>query len=574
MHANMNLPASITPPCTGRRISPWRELLRTLYSILGCVFMAKVTHSLAPPHPNFVEWEPVHEMRRRLNIPYNYDPIHLPREYCRYLSDEECRVEDEGIGHAKAGLHGRHLSPSVGQNFRILVVLVRFSDHVGRELPTREYIDALFNGNGTSDINPIGSVKEYLRFASLGKYRVQFDVRDWHTAPNTEAFYSQGQSGLIGSVKIQQMFYSAMDAAQAAGVDWLNGYINDWGLLNHLVVIHSGYPAEEGVLSCLPNEPPQNRIWSQGTASSPEGWLSTDYYQVNGHAIGSAFIYSSCASGTIKADFLKLGVIQHEYLHGFGLYDLYDVDKDEPQKIAIGGTGRFDIMSNALGWDRNASVPGHPSAFSRSKIDGWLEPILITQDGYYAIQPAEISAHIYKITHNFPSGEYLLIENRQPIKWDQNWGGSGIVIYHVDETRVKQTTRGYPGKAGWPADHYMVSVIQADGLYDLEKGNNVGDAGDFWVKDMVLGPGPAFPNTDSIQSGTQTPTGVKITIRSNSGFIMTFRVEGISGSIREGENPSFSKESPTPDTTGNVLSWIVSMLGGIAVLIGVLAILL
>jgi immune inhibitor A len=164
--------------------------------------------------------------------------------------------------------------------------------------------------------------------------------------------------------------------------------------------------------------------------------------------------FSSCEGSNVKANFLGLGTIQHEYLHGFGLYDLYDQDIDDA-KIAIGGTGRFDIMSNAMGWDRNTSVPGHPSAFSRSKIEGWLEPILITTDGYYAIQPSEISSHVYKITYNFPSGEYLLIENRQQIKWDQNWGGNGIVIYHVDEAKVKQTTRGYPGKAGWPADHYM-----------------------------------------------------------------------------------------------------------------------
>ena len=574
----MALHSHSTASCRCRsllRVKKVGALGRTMCYLVLCLLMGQATiHSLAPPHPRFTEWEPVHKMRRRLNITYNYDPIHLTHEHCRYLSEEECRLEDEGLGHAKLGLHGRHLSPSVGQEFRVLVVLVRFSNHVGRDLPTREYIDKLFNENGTSDVNPIGSLKEYFRFASLGKYRVQFDVRDWHTAPNTEAFYSQGQSGLIGSVKIQEMFYAAMDAAEAAGIDWFDGYINDWGLLNHLVVIHSGYPAEDGALSCLSSEPPQNRIWSQGAASAPEGWLSKDFYQVNGFAIGSAFVFPSCSTGSIKADFLKLGVIQHEYLHGFGLYDLYDLDTTEPQKIAIGGTGSFDIMSNALGWGRNASAPPHPSAFSRSKIEGWLEPILITEDGYYAIQPAEISAHIYKITHNFPDGEYLLIENRQPIKWDLNWKGSGIVIYHVDETKVKQTTRGYPGKAGWPADHYMVSVLQADGLYDIEKGVNLGDAGDFWVKDMVLGPGPTFPNTDSIQSGTQKPTGVKITIRSNSGFIMTFRVEGITGTLREGNNLNFSKESPPPNTTGNVLAWIVSLLGGIAALLGVLAILL
>jgi hypothetical protein len=91
-----------------------------------------LVHSLSPPNPSFEQWESVHDMRRRLNITYNYDPLHISHEYCRYLSEEECQIQDEGIGHAKLGLHGRQLSPSTGQNFRILVVLVRFSNHGNR----------------------------------------------------------------------------------------------------------------------------------------------------------------------------------------------------------------------------------------------------------------------------------------------------------------------------------------------------------------------------------------------------------------------------------------------------------
>jgi M6 family metalloprotease-like protein len=541
------------------------------------IIMVNFVHSLPAPHPDFTDWESVHAMRRRLNITYSYVPLHFSPEHCRYLSEDDCRTQDEAIGHSKRGLHGRHLSPSVGDNFRILVILVRFSDHGSRALPPREYIEELFNGEGVSDVNPVGSIKEYLRYASLGKYRVQFDVRDWHTAPNTEAYYSGGQSGLLGNVKIQEMFYAALDAAQAAGVDWVNGYISDWGLINHLVVLHSGYAAEYGPKSpCLSNEPPSNRIWSQGTASSPEGWQSPDFYQVNGFAIGSAFQPPTCNGNEVQAEFLNMGVIQHEYLHGFGLYDMYDQDTDGREKpSALGGLGRFDIMSNSAGWNQNSHIPGHMGAFSRSNVTGWLEPIEITEDGFYAIQPSEISSHVYKISHNFPNGEYLLIENRQKIKWDQNWEGSGIVIYHVDENEFKQTKRGYPGMSGWPADHYMVSVIQADGLYDIEKGNNPGDVGDFWVKDMVLGPGPDFPNTDSIQGGVQKATGVRITIQSDSGFIMTFQVEGITGSTtRNSTKPINLNGSPSPNTTGKVLEWIIGMLSGIAALIGVIAIVL
>jgi immune inhibitor A len=77
-------------------------------------------------------------------------------------------------------------------------------------------------------------------------------------------------------------------------------------------------------------------------------------------------------------------------------------------------------------------LPGMLSTYSR-QYGGWLTPISITRNGYYAVQPAELSATVYRIDAGFPSGEYLLVENRQGIKWDSDWPGNGIVIFHVDE---------------------------------------------------------------------------------------------------------------------------------------------
>lgn len=40
-------------------------------------------------------------------------------------------------------------------------------------------------------------------------------------------------------------------------------------------------------------------------------------------------------------------------------------------------------------------------------IAGWLTPIEITADGYYPVQPSEISSQVYKISKNYPEGEYV-----------------------------------------------------------------------------------------------------------------------------------------------------------------------
>ena len=51
-----------------------------------------------PPHPDAkVEWESVHDMRRRLDQPYNYTTHTIAPEMCRYLSEEDCEDADESM---------------------------------------------------------------------------------------------------------------------------------------------------------------------------------------------------------------------------------------------------------------------------------------------------------------------------------------------------------------------------------------------------------------------------------------------------------------------------------------------
>ena len=101
---------------------------------------------------------------------------------------------------------------------------------------------------------------------------------------------------------------------------------------------------------------------------------------------------------------------------------------------------------------------------------------------------------------------------------------------------------------------------------------------------MVLGPTDnTWPSTNSYQGGVVKQTNVKITILSESGFIMLFKVEGLSGSEFA---PSLVAVDPTdlneeinsvqtnagnsdPNTTGATITWIMSLLAGVAATLGV-----
>lgn len=73
-------------------------------------------------------------------------------------------------------------------------------------------------------------------------------------------------------------------------------------------------------------------------------------------------------------------------------------------------------------------------------------------------------------------------------------------------------------------------MLASDGQYNLEKGDNGGDVGDFWKEGMTLGPGNGrvFPNTDAYQNGSVRVTGVTITDIKKVDTLMTFRVSGLS----------------------------------------------
>ena len=177
---------------------------------------------------------------------------------------------------------------------------------------------------------------------------------------------------------------------------------------------------------------------------------------------------------------------------------------------------------------------------------GWIQPTEIVNDGTYTLRASEVFEDYYVISQPYEAdGEYLLIENRQPLLFDERlWAPGGVVIYHIDDNVDRQDTRGFPGQQGWPqnGNHYRVAVLQADGRYDLEKSVNDGDSDDFWNDpSQSLGPGPNnHPNTDSYAFGNVAQTGITISAFTEvEPGVWSFDVSGLGSG-----NPS----PPTPET--------------------------
>jgi hypothetical protein len=164
-----------------------------VWVVLTALVEIPTVHAVAP----FSEtWVSARKYKQRLNQT-QYQPRHLPLYQCHYLDEDECRQQDEyqaGIVAERQRLslsmnnvtvldhatqrqlqrRRRLLEAPRRGNFKVLVLLIRFADHKNRAVPNRAHFDALFNGdapNAATKVNTVGSIKEWLRYNSMGRYK-------------------------------------------------------------------------------------------------------------------------------------------------------------------------------------------------------------------------------------------------------------------------------------------------------------------------------------------------------------------------------------------------------------------
>lgn len=448
---------------------------------------------------------------------------------------------------------------------RNLVVLCKFSDHTfGTHTRPESDYDTLFNAIGGSPaLAPTGSVKDYFLECSYGVLTLNSTVLAWVTLPQTEAFYANSQNGLsLGYPRnAQGMVEDALKAADAI-VNFGQFDMDNDGYVDAIDIIHSGFAAETGGGG-------GNWIWSHRWAlfQLPGGQFTSSDLNANGVAV-KVFDYHTEAAlwGTSGTAILRVGVIAHETGHFFGLPDLYDTDGTSE------GIGSYCLMANSWGFDGTQLHPPHMSAWCKAQL-GWVTPTVITP-GNYTAQQAETTPQAFRINIGYPSQEYLLIENRQPVGFENVMPQGGLVIWHIDDTKPGNDDEGFPGQAGWPANnrHYRVALLQADGRYDLERGFNRGDAGDVYHGGGVslLGPG-TVPNTDAYQGGNVAATGNTISGISTAGAGMSFTFGNGTGaalpsvsindvSVFEGDPPSTAQAVFTLTLSASPFSQPVSIL--------------
>jgi len=341
-----------------------------------------------------------------------------------------------------------------------LVLLIRFSDHIDRELPTQKEFETLFNAEQIDDTNrhiiPTGSITSYFKSQSYGKVHFDNVIVGWIDVPFSEEEVAMGCSGLcvVDGVStlheaIKAAVYNASAQVNFSSVD----LDEDQGDLDGLTIIHSGIGAEWNSN--------QSHIWSHKWGFSPilVHGVSVGRYSINTGIFGSS-------PGKIA----RIGAMAHEMSHqAFGLPDLYD----QTSTPALSATlNIYDIMSNAWGPDGSQLYMGSFSPWCKVYL-GWADIIDLDTPGTKYLEHSQINGQIYRLTKGFPSNEYLLIESRSnssAVSAIDSLIPAGIYVYHIDiNVQTFNNEASWPGQTDWPQVHNMVRMIQSDNKWDMEK---------------------------------------------------------------------------------------------------------
>lgn len=386
----------------------------------------------------------------------------------------------------------RHAAKLSG-NYNCLILLIRYPDQ-GATQTSASFVD-MFNQD---NYNGTGSINNYFREVSYGNFGVKGTVGagSWYTSTNNRAYYGYAS----GPARAAELVAQAVDAAEAAGVNFAPYDNNKDGKVDSLFIVHSG----KGREATGDGNDIHSHKWD--LVSAGLGARNYDGVEINAYCIQPELNSAD--------NHIEIGVFCHEYGHLLGLPDLYDTTPEEPDSE---GVGSFCLMGSG-GWGGDGNSPEYPAHMCPwAKIYlGWITPTLITVDTpSKSIKQVETNPEVIKVcwttSGSLEKKEYFFLENRRQVGFDRKLLGAGLLIWHIDENVIKDnmasnTVNGDKNRKG-------VDLEEADGLNHLDIKKNQGDAGDYFSKTNKK---DTFDSSTNPNSNSNTGVNTKIAIRNIS----------------------------------------------------------
>lgn len=326
------------------------------------------------------------------------------------------------------------VTPVTG-DFTGLTILIDFSDKTAT-VP-KDSIENFVNKRGYTGYGNNGSVRDYFFDVSGGKVDYKNIVMAYYRARNPKTYYDNSTTSF--GLRAQELILEALNKLKNEGFDFSQLSSNSRKRIYAVNVLYAGTPSMG---------------WSKGLWPH-QGSLSN--FSANGYSVTK---YQISNIGTA----LSIGTFCHENGHLlFNYPDLYDYGGESQ------GVGSYCIMCVT-----NSKNPARPCAYLRD-YSGWdmvTDITDIVSGTILTALPNSNSSFMFRNKNN--SSEMFYIEAARRIGRSKTLPDSGFMIWHVDRKGSNNNEKRTS------SSHYLVSLEQADNLFELEQNKNSGNKGDLF----------------------------------------------------------------------------------------------
>lgn len=339
-----------------------------------------------------------------------------------------------------------------------LCILVNFADLKMKF--KNENFNNFLNAKG---YDGYGSVKDYFRDNSNGKFVPNFVTVGPYTLPSPQSFYANNDYETGEDINPRQMILDALQLVREKNPEInFKQFDNDGdGVMDNVYVIYAGYSeASTGNAADM---------WPHSWTLLEEQRPVYDGISVNSYSCSQELVGSPEDKTAPAMD--GIGTFTHEFGHVLGLKDLYDTDDYYNGKGL--DPGAYSLYASGS-YNNNSKTPAALWAFERLQM-GWIEEgkdikeLKAGEDVTQLNSSESFTARYINCQpnrHSATGQEWFILENRQFKGWDEFIPGHGLLIYHYDYTNEKVTDSWSVNGPNNNARHRCLYIKPADGIDD------------------------------------------------------------------------------------------------------------
>ena len=327
---------------------------------------------------------------------------------------------------------------------KAIMILVNFKDQKYKTGHDNALFNDIANKENYTEGNFKGSMADYFKAQSRGKFELDFDVVGPVTVSNNVSYYGSNDSR--GNDKYpEKMVKEAVTLAKDQISDWKPYDWDNDGYVDQVYVVYAGKGEADGGA--------ETTIW-------PHAW---ELGSSDAVTVGTGLKVNSYACGPElngeTGDITGIGVMCHEYSHCLGYPDFYDTDYSGGQ-----GMGEWDLMDSGS-YNGNSYQPAGYTSYERW-FAGWETPIELGAEdmNITGMKSLQNDGEFYIIYNDKNANEYYLLENRQKEGWDASAPDAGLLIIHCDYN-ASAWENNEPND---DPSHQRMTVVPADGEYSYE----------------------------------------------------------------------------------------------------------